>query len=100
MNFTEKIEALIVEIEKELGVEPAFPVTLELAKASLAARKLEAVPITIQHEGPPCGIDCQYQCARGYRTSDACFDNGRKWPKLEAEVKPMERVAEFLEAGR
>ena len=56
MNFTEKINALIWEIEHELGVDRGFPVTLELAKASLAARK------------------------------------------LEAEVKPMERVAEFLEA--
>lgn len=30
---------------------------------------------------PACGIDCQAGCARGYSTTDECFNNGRKWPR-------------------
>jgi hypothetical protein len=42
MKFSTKIEALIVEIESAMGADRSFPITLELAKATLAARKIEA----------------------------------------------------------
>lgn len=50
-SFTEKIEALIFEIKNELGKTAAKPITLELAKASLAARKLETQGEPMEHVG-------------------------------------------------
>lgn len=41
---------------------------------------------------PACGIDCQYKCARDYDTTDECFDNGRKWPRLVAYTSPADNV--------
>jgi hypothetical protein len=104
----------------------------EPAKAYGAARKLEALDAA-----PACGIDCEgfHGCARGYESTDTCFEAGRKWPnentrececgsvipvedarydgdgnyicrdcianaRVDAEVEPMERVAEFLKARR
>jgi hypothetical protein len=51
MNLSSKITELISEAEADLGVEKAFPVTIELAKADLAARRLE-VEAPEQHYEP------------------------------------------------
>lgn len=46
-------------------------------------REIEIIPMTNTNtsEIPACGIDCQGDCARGYKTTDECFDAGRKWPR-------------------
>lgn len=49
---------------------------------------IEARPVRTElcaSTAPACGIDCQAGCARGYATTDECFNNGRKWP-AQAEV--------------
>lgn len=52
------------------------------------------IVIGVQHEGPPCGIDCEgfHGCNRGYSSPDACFEAGRVYPiRISATPKPALR---------